>query len=128
MPTMRLRSFLLALALLVGATLVPAFSQTAPDAPATESPAGPNSTEVLRSFDRAANGATVDAATDRSRRWVMFFMGAPLLLLLLVTAGLGIAMGVYGKQVYIPHMVFAGLSLTLALVHAVVGLVWFRPF
>ena len=58
----------------------------------------------------------------------MFALGAPLLMLLLITAGLGIAMGLYGKQVYVAHMIFAGLSLTLAIVHAVVGLVWFRPF
>lgn len=119
---MRLIPLLLSFLLLLGAAVLPAAGQT------SDTPAEPNSTEVLRSFDRAGAGAAADAATEKSRRWVMFFMGAPLLVLLLVTAGLGIAMGVYGKQVYVPHMVFAGLSLTLAFVHAIVGLVWFRPF
>ena len=58
----------------------------------------------------------------------MFVMGVPLLILLLVTGALGIAMGVYGKQVFVAHMVFAGLTMTLALAHAVVGIVWFYPF
>jgi hypothetical protein len=119
---MMLRRLLAALAFAAFAVVVPAGAQ----APSTASE-GSSSSEVLRSFDRA-NQDLPDAATDRSRRWVMFAMGAPLLLLLLATASLGIAMGVYGKQVYVAHMVFAGLSLTLALVHAIVGLVWFRPF
>jgi len=47
---------------------------------------------------------------------------------LLSTAALGIAMGVYGKPVYLAHMICAGLTVTLAVVHVIVGLVWFRPF
>jgi hypothetical protein len=58
----------------------------------------------------------------------MFLLGVPLLIFLLITGVLGIAMGVYGKQVFVPHMVFAGLTVTLAVVHAIVGLVWFYPF
>ncbi len=65
---------------------------------------------------------------EKTKRLIMFIMGVPLLLLLLTTAGLGIAMGVYGKPVYVAHMVCAGLSLTLAMGHAVVGIVWFYPF
>ncbi|MDX1812340.1 MAG: hypothetical protein R3240_10360 [Gammaproteobacteria bacterium] len=65
---------------------------------------------------------------DQRKRQIMFAMGVPLLLFIFVTAGLGIAMGVFGKDVYIAHMIFAGLSLTLALGHAVVGVVWFWPF
>ena len=65
---------------------------------------------------------------DQRKRQVMFAMGVPLLLFILITVVLGIAMGVFGKDVYIPHMIFAGLSLTLALGHAVVGMVWFWPF
>jgi hypothetical protein len=51
-----------------------------------------------------------------------------LLLFILIAVGLGVAMGVYGKQVFVWHMLFAGLSATLAIVHAIVGLVWFYPF
>jgi len=65
---------------------------------------------------------------DAKKKLIMFFLGVPLLLLIIATVSLGIAMGVYGKQVYVAHMICAGLSLTLALAHAVVGLVWFYPF
>ena len=84
--------------------------------------------QVLQSFEKAAPAADAPDAGDQTRRWVMFFLGAPLLILLLITGGLGIAMGVYGKQVYLAHMICAGLSITLAIVHAIVGIVWFRPF
>ncbi|NOZ54383.1 MAG: hypothetical protein GXP08_14835 [Gammaproteobacteria bacterium] len=65
---------------------------------------------------------------DQQKHIVMFAMGVPLLVFIFVTVGLGVAMGIYGKDVYLAHMIFAGLSLTLALAHAVVGLVWFYPF
>ena len=65
---------------------------------------------------------------EKTKRLIMFIMGVPLLLLLLATAALGVAMGVYGKPVFVAHMVCAGLSLTLATGHAVVGIVWFYPF
>ncbi len=65
---------------------------------------------------------------DKEKRVVMFFLGVPLLVLLFATGALGIAMGVFGKQVFVAHMVCAGLSMTLAFGHAVVGLVWFYPF
>lgn len=97
-------------------------------APAAEPPPEPNdAARVLQSFETVAAPAKADA-TDLTRRWVMFGLGAPLLLLLLVTAGLGVAMGIYGKPVYLAHMICAGLTVTLAVVHVIVGLVWFRPF
>ena len=66
--------------------------------------------------------------TDQEKRAVMFYMGVPLIILLIITVGLGVAMVIYRKRVFVAHMVFAGLSLTLALAHAVVGTVWFYPF
>jgi hypothetical protein len=66
--------------------------------------------------------------SDHEKQIIMFSMGIALLIMLVVTAVLGISMAVYGKQVFIPHMVFAGLSVTLALAHAVVAIVWFFPF
>lgn len=65
---------------------------------------------------------------DQEKRLIMFLLGVPLLIFLLATTGLGIAMGVYGKQVFVAHMVCAGLSVTLAIAHAIVGIVWFYPF
>jgi hypothetical protein len=84
--------------------------------------------QVLQSFQKEAAAAPAPDGSDQTRRWVMFALGAPLLVFILITAGLGIAMGVYGKPVFVAHMIFAGLSVTLAIVHAIVGLVWFRPF
>ena len=68
------------------------------------------------------------AIEDQEKRLVMFLLGVPLLVFLIVTGILGVAMGVYGKQVFVAHMVFAGLSITLAIAHAIVGIVWFYPF
>lgn len=66
--------------------------------------------------------------SDRERHAILFGMGIALLILLFTTAALGIAMVVYGKQVFIAHMVCAGLSVTLALAHSVAAIVWFFPF
>lgn len=87
------------------------------------------SASVIGSFatDKSAKSELVQIE-DKTKHLVMFVMGVPLLILIFVTAALGVAMGVYGKQVFVPHMVCAGLSLTLALGHAVVGIVWFYPF
>ena len=65
---------------------------------------------------------------DREKHAILFGMGITLLILLLTTAVLGIAMAVYGKPVFIAHMVCAGLSVTLALAHSVAAIVWFFPF
>lgn len=85
--------------------------------------------QVMQSFASEDDAETgVLKIGDKRKRQVMFAMGVPLLLFIMITVGLGIAMGIFGKDVYIPHMIFAGLSLTLALGHAIVGLVWFWPF
>jgi hypothetical protein len=101
------------------------------DKPAAAQPsvAEQGDVKVIQSFSANEVKKTgVIEVEDKTKRLVMFVMGVPLLILLLATAALGIAMGIYGKQVYVPHMICAGLSLTLALGHAIVGLVWFFPF
>src|SRR3569832_199088 len=47
---------------------------------------------------------------------------------ILVTAGLGIAMALFGKEVYLAQMLSAGFSVFLAVSHAVTAVVWFFPF
>lgn len=88
-----------------------------------------DSLEVMKQFNEQSNA---DAArldlSDSEKYQIMFFMGVPLIVLLLITVALGVAMAVFGKPVFIAHMIFAGLSLTLALAHAVAGVVWFYPF
>lgn len=77
---------------------------------------------------KEAKDSDIVAIEDQTKRLIMFLMGVPLLILLIATTALGVAMGVYGKQVFLPHMICAGLSVTLAMAHAVVGIVWFYPF
>ena len=66
-------------------------------------------------------------AETKKKHQILFLMGLALLISILTTAGLGIAMALYGKQAFILHTLFAGFSVTLAIVHAVVAIVWFYP-
>lgn len=86
--------------------------------------------QVIQSFTSQVGDidSEIIKIDDQRKRQIMFAMGVPLLVFIMITVGLGIAMGVFGKDVYVAHMIFAGLSLTLAMGHAVVGLVWFWPF
>jgi hypothetical protein len=89
-----------------------------------------NGVQVLEAFDRQ-QAQKVDSAAvidDRKKRLIMFSLGIPLLILLLCTGAVGIAMGVFGKPWFLQHMILAGLTMTLAIVHVIVGLVWFFPF
>jgi hypothetical protein len=113
---------------LLAALLLACAAGLAAPARADEPQGANDSARILQSFEQVEKQQTTDDASDHTRRWVMFGLGAPLLILILLTGGLGIAMGVYGKQVFVAHMICAGLSITLAIVHAIVGLVWFRPF
>lgn len=62
------------------------------------------------------------------KRIIMFTMGVFLLIGVITTAGLGIAMVLFGKQVFVAHMIFAGFSVFLSIAHAVTAIVWFFPF
>lgn len=89
-----------------------------------------NGAQVLEAFDRQqvqrVNGSGL---SEHKKHLIVFIIGVPLILLLFITGGLGIAMGVFGKQqLFLPHMILAGLTMTLAVVHVVVTLVWFFPF
>ncbi|MDH4274951.1 MAG: hypothetical protein OEW08_07930 [Gammaproteobacteria bacterium] len=85
--------------------------------------------EVMNTFNaqRQDEGGVVKVE-ERRKHQIIFYLAVPLLLCLLITAALGLAMVVFGKPVFLAHMIFAGLSVTLALAHAVVGIVWFYPF
>ena len=88
-----------------------------------------DSAQILQAFNRQHREAEhAKSITDKDKQRIMFLLGVALITLVLITGGLGIAMGLYGKQVFVAHMVFAGLSVTLAIVHAIVGVVWFYPF
>ncbi|MDR2195793.1 MAG: hypothetical protein LBE50_04220 [Gallionellaceae bacterium] len=101
-----------------------------PLAQAAEPTQQSGSVQIMEEFQKAQNdqdGAN-RALSDKDKHRIMFLLGIPLLLCILITAGLGIAMVVYGKQVFTAHMIFAGLSLTLVVAHVVAGMVWFYPF
>lgn len=109
---------------------LPAYSVHSADAVPPATPGSPDSaSDVINAFNKdQAKPSSIVSISDQKKRLIMFFMGVPLLILILLTAALGIAMGMYGKPVYIPHMICAGLSVTLAIAHAIVGIVWFYPF
>jgi hypothetical protein len=87
------------------------------------------SAQILQDFNKQhLEVEHAKAISDKTKQRIMFLLGVSLLTLVLITGGLGLAMGLFGKQVFVAHMVFAALSVTLAIVHAIVGLVWFYPF
>ncbi len=98
-------------------------------AQAADAPQKNDSVQVMEAFEHQTEQAQESRSpSDQKKRLIMFSIGVPLLILLLITGALGIAMGIYGKQVFVLHMIFAGLTVTLAVVHVIVGLVWFYPF
>jgi hypothetical protein len=113
----------LTLLLLLSFTLTPLVQ-------AAETPRDVNGVQVLEAFDRQQADRVDSAAAigDKKKHLIMFLLGIPLLILLLTTGAVGIAMGIFGKPLFLLHMILAGLTMTLALVHVIVGLVWFYPF
>jgi phosphopantetheinyl transferase len=88
-----------------------------------------DSAQILQAFNQQhSENEREKSITQKDKQRIMFLLGVALITLVLITGGLGIAMGLYGKPVFVAHMVFAGLSITLAIVHAIVGVVWFYPF
>ena len=94
-----------------------------------EGSAGEERAEIMHAFtSQEKELSDIVAIETRQKQLIMFIMGVPLLIMIIITVALGVAMVAFGKRVFVPHMIFAGLSLTLALAHAVAGLVWFYPF
>jgi len=108
-------------ALLSVTTVLPAHAQ--------ESPPSSDSAQILQEFN-AQNRSDIreKAIPLKEKQQIMFLLGVAVIVLVIITGGLGLAMGVFGKPVFVPHMVFAAFSITMAIVHAIVGLVWFYPF
>jgi len=65
---------------------------------------------------------------EKRKHQILFIMGLSLLVLLLITGSLGVAMVAFDKEVFVAHMIFAGLSLTLSAVHAATAIAWFWPY
>ena len=100
-----------------------------PSARADDNDQKGDSAKVMEAFEQQASQIKIDRpSTIQKKHLTMFWLGVPLLILLLITGALGIAMGIYGKQVFVLHMISAGLTITLAFAHAIVGVIWFYPF
>lgn len=102
-----------------------AYAEVAPGA------SNENSIQMMQEFGKEANSQKSDGVTpiaDKRRHQIMFYLGMPLVIMLLTTAGMGIGIGVYGKPWFKYHIVLAGLTATLAIIHMIVGWAWFYPF
>ncbi len=104
-----------------------AITCTAPVLAAQPASQGQGDAALMEQFEQSNDVAPERAISTQRKHEILFLMGAGLLILLLLTAGLGLAMGIWEKDVFTWHMLFAGLTLTLAIVHAVVSFVWFYP-
>ncbi len=110
------------LAVLVCVLSLPGFARA--DDEGTDSPF-----DVLRGFTEVEiEKSDIVAISDEQKHQIMFAMGFVLLITIITTALLGISMVAFGKQVFLAHMIFAGISVFLAIVHAVTAIVWFFPF
>jgi hypothetical protein len=116
-------SALLALSFLLLARLPVCLADAAP-------PATSNGPQILEEFGRQTPQRPARATTiaEHERQVIMFTIGTVLLVLLLSTASVGIAVAAFGKPLFLVHMILAGLTVTVALVHVIVGVVWFFPF
>jgi hypothetical protein len=89
-----------------------------------------NPAQVMEAFTKADNERSKRDERDISdhrKQQIMFIMGIALLIFIITTVSLGVAMVVFAKPVFVAHMIFAGFSLTLAVAHAIVAIVWFFP-
>lgn len=88
-----------------------------------------NRSSVLKSFVGSNRGELIASYDEqKNQHLILFYMGVALLIFVFLTAGFGIAMGMLGKEVFIQHMVCAGITVFLATAHAIVAMVWFFPF
>ena len=84
---------------------------------------------VLKSFVGSNRGKLIASYDEqKGQHEILFYMGVTLLLFVFLTAGFGVAMGMLGKEVFVQHMVCAGITVFLAVAHSIVAIVWFFPF
>jgi hypothetical protein len=88
---------------------------------------GDSPAQVMEAFNKAQSERGERDISDHRKQQIMFIMGIALLIFIVTTVSLGVAMVVFAKPVFVAHMIFAGFSLTLAIAHAIVAIVWFFP-
>jgi len=110
-------------------------AQTGFAAPSAAAPVNPAASANISSAETVMQKFAGDDEVSPQRKittsrkhQILFLMGISLLVLLLITGILGVAMVAFGKDVFLPHMIFAGLSLTLAIVHSATAIAWFWPW
>ncbi|MDH5693859.1 MAG: hypothetical protein OEZ47_12220 [Gammaproteobacteria bacterium] len=87
------------------------------------------SSDVLKGFNEAAAASSIESFdVIKKQHKILFYMGIALLVLIFITASLGVSMAFFAKQVFVHHMIFAGMTVFLSIAHAVVAVVWFNPF
>ncbi len=84
--------------------------------------------EVISAFTASEINQKEQDSETKFRRQFIFAMGVILLIFIFSTAYFGLSMALFDKQVFVPHMICAGVTVFLALAHAVVAIVWFFPF
>jgi len=85
--------------------------------------------QAIQTFNKLReNEAGVLKVETQKKHKILFIMGVCLLLGILTTAGFGLAMVLGGKPVFMWHMAIAGITVTLAIAHAVTSMIWFFPF
>lgn len=100
----------------------------APSVAAAAPAAEQSSTAIMQQFAGEDEVAPERRIETERKHQILFIMGIALLVLLLLTGGFGIAMVVFDKEVFVAHMILAGLSMTLAVVHAATSIAWFWPY
>ncbi len=110
--------------------VLPVMAQAAPPSPVAPAPSSEVSAErVMQHYAAQQDEVSPQRKISlRSKHEVLFWMGAALLLFLLLSAFFGVGTGVLGKDWFIPHMICAGITVTLGIAHAVTAFVWFYPY
>jgi len=83
---------------------------------------------VMQQFASDYEEAPERRIEAKRKHEILFIMGVSLLILLFLTGGFGVAMVVFDRDVFVAHLICAGLSLTLAAAHAATSIAWFWPF
>lgn len=128
---MKTRVLLLALVPLLLAFAQPSLAAGTADTPEAQHGASGMQQDLstMRDFnDLHADETGLLKVSTKERHEILFFMGLGLIIGLLVTAGFGLGMVLGGRPLFLWHMLFAGISIMLALAHAVTAMIWFYPF
>jgi len=123
---MRARLFSVTLALFFGLG-APYLALAA--SPASQGASMQQDLHAMQQFNRLHQDETgLLKVKQQTQHRILFWMGLGLILFIFMTAGFGLAMVFGGKQVFVWHMLCAGVTITLALAHAVTSIIWFFPY